>query len=77
MKKSQIRVKKKGEKMKFYSDAQNLRQQRSDARNCIRVSLKFTKSTDADILEKLEEVENKQGYIKELIRKDLERSRNI
>jgi hypothetical protein len=27
--------------------------------------------TDADILEKLNEVENKQGYIKELIRADL------
>lgn len=27
--------------------------------------------TDADIIEKLESVENKQGYIKDLIRKDM------
>jgi hypothetical protein len=33
--------------------------------------LKLNLKTDADILEKLESVGNRQGYIKELIRKDL------
>ena len=35
------------------------------------VMLKLNKTTDADILEKLQQTENKQGYIKGLIRKDL------
>lgn len=35
------------------------------------VTLKFNKMTDADILKQLESCTNKQGYIKELIRKDI------
>ena len=35
--------------------------------------LKLQRSTDADIIEQLESVESIQGYIKELIRKDLKR----
>lgn len=35
------------------------------------VMLKLNKQTDADVLGVLDNVENKQGYIKELIRKDL------
>lgn len=31
----------------------------------------LNRKTDADILQKLSEVESKQGYIKELIRKDI------
>lgn len=42
-----------------------------DKENTIRLSLKLNKTTDADILEKLNQVESKQGYIKELIRQDL------
>lgn len=37
-----------------------------------RYSLKFNMSTDADIISRLESVESKQGYIKELIRRDME-----
>ena len=33
--------------------------------------LRFTKSTDSDIIEKLESVDNRLGYIKSLIRKDI------
>lgn len=36
------------------------------------VTLKLNKHTDADILEKLASVPNRQGYIKELIKKDIE-----
>ena len=36
-----------------------------------RVVLQFNNSTDADILQKLNEVDNKQGYIKRLIREDI------
>lgn len=38
----------------------------------IRISL--NKKTDADILEMLESQPNKQGYIKQLIRADIEKS---
>lgn len=35
------------------------------------IKMKLNLKTDADILEKLDSVPNKQGYIKELIRKDI------
>lgn len=35
------------------------------------IVLKLNLKTDADILERLGEVGNKQGYIKELIRRDI------
>ena len=35
---------------------------------CVRLSY----NTDADIIKKLDEVESKMGYIKELIRKDMQ-----
>ena len=35
--------------------------------------LKLNNKTDADIIEKLKEVENRQGYIKKLIREDIEK----
>lgn len=46
------------------------RQQRYDKTNIIGIYLKLNKKTDADILEKLDKTDNKQGYIKALIRKD-------
>lgn len=33
-------------------------------------------STDSDIISKLESVENKAGYIKKLIREDIEKEKN-
>lgn len=35
------------------------------------IKFKFNKSTDADILEKLDSLDNKTAYIKDLIRKDI------
>lgn len=46
-----------------------------DAANTRKVVLKLNRRTDADILEKLDSVQSKQGYIKALIRKDLETSK--
>ena len=37
------------------------------------VHLKLNKEADADIIQKLEDSGNIQGYIKELIRKDIEK----
>lgn len=39
--------------------------------NTVSVLVRLNKKTDADILQKLETVDSKLGYIKECIRKDL------
>lgn len=46
-------------------------QAKYDAANTKQIRLKLNTKTDADILKRLESVDNKQGYIKELIRKDI------
>lgn len=38
-----------------------------------RVTILLNNNTDRDILERLDSISNKQGYIKELIRKDLKK----
>ena len=48
-----------------------------DAANTIKVSLKLNVNTDADIIEYLNSVENKQGTIKKLIREEIEKSRDF
>lgn len=42
-----------------------------DKANTTRYQLKLNNQTDADIIQKLNTVKSKQGYIKECIRKDL------
>ena len=37
----------------------------------ISIAIRLNKETDADIIEKLQSVSNKAGYIKALIRKDI------
>lgn len=44
-----------------------------DRQNCKQLCLKLNKRTDADILAVIEQLDNKQGYIKALIRADIER----
>lgn len=44
---------------------------RWDKENTVVITMKLNKNTDADIIEKLESVDNKQGYIKRLIREDV------
>lgn len=51
-------------------------QAKYDAANTKQIRLKLNTKTDADILKRLESVDNKQGYIKELIRKDIEKKAN-
>lgn len=56
------------------SEAQKKAQKKYDRNNRDKfkaLSLKLNKEADKDILEKLSSVESIQGYIKELIRKDL------
>ena len=42
-------------------------------KNCVSFSIQLNRNTDADILDHLNKQENRQGYIKELIREDLNR----
>ena len=39
--------------------------------NTVQIYLKLNRSTDADLIDSLNRVKNKQGYIKELIRRDI------
>lgn len=57
------------------SPAHNRATAKYDAANTKFFGLKFNLKTDADILEKLDTVENKQGYIKSLIRADVEKEK--
>lgn len=52
-------------------DAANRSQRKYDDNHCRQVHFKLNLKTDADILGKLDSVENKQGYIKQLIRNDI------
>ena len=46
-------------------------QDRYDKEHCVQVKMKLNKKYDADILDRLNSVDNKQGYLKSLIREDL------
>ena len=59
------------------SDAQKKASARYDLKNTVQIKLKLNKQSDKDVLDKLEEVDNKQGYIKGLIRDDIKRYDNM
>lgn len=46
-------------------------QQKYNKNNIKRVVVNLNQKTDADILNKLDSISNKQGYIKNLIRQDI------
>lgn len=56
------------------TDAQKKAQRKYDIENKERfrfIHMKLNKETDTDILSKLDAVDSMQGYIKDLIRKDI------
>lgn len=53
------------------TDSLKKAQEKYDRANTVQIRLKLNKKTDADILAKLESCDNKQGYIKALIRADM------
>lgn len=59
------------------SEAKLQAQYRYDKKNTRQIILKLNNKTDADIISKLEDVENKQGYIKDLVRSDLRSSGDV
>lgn len=71
-KNKEARKKRKLEVQKAYSIRTGYAAQEKYKKNTIKqISLQLNLNTDKDILQKLNEVSNKQGYIKELIRKDI------
>lgn len=53
------------------TEAQRRAQDKYDGKNTVQVHLKLNLYTDKDILDRLNSVPNKQGYIKDLIRRDI------
>ena len=56
------------------TEAQRRAVKKYDAANTVQFHLKLNVKTDAAIIEKLKTVENVQGYLKDLVRADIERA---
>jgi hypothetical protein len=59
----------------YLGEAATRAQAKYDAANTVQVHIKLNKKTDADILQRLDGVPNKQGYIKEVIRADMRKKK--
>lgn len=59
------------------SEARKAAKAKWDAENMVQVKVKLHKRKDADILQRLEEVPSKQGYIKQLIRGDIAKGGDV
>lgn len=70
--------KKKRDMSKYYNTeaAKRARKKYNDA-NTKLITLRLNLKLDADILDKLDDVGNKQGYIKDLIRKDIAKNQLV
>lgn len=55
------------------TEARKKANKRYDDNNTVQFKMKLNKNTDKDILERLDNVESKQTYIKRLIREDMHR----
>jgi hypothetical protein len=54
--------------------AEKRAKEKYDSKNTVQIKLKLNLKTDKDILEALKRSGNKQGYIKRLIREDLQKN---
>jgi hypothetical protein len=63
------------EEISMATESQRRASAKYDAANTTSVRLKMNINTEMDIIERLEEVGNKNGYIKQLIRDDIERNK--
>lgn len=59
-----------------YNEARKRANEKYNRANMRRVTIDLNKKTDADILEKLDSVPSKQGYIKSVIRADIAQDQN-
>jgi len=51
------------------------RRYKYDQLHTVQIRIKLNRKTDADILARLAEQENRQGYIKQLVREDISREK--
>jgi hypothetical protein len=58
------------------SEASNRAQAKYDKENTVQFKVKLNKKSDADVIEHLRAQENKQNYIRQLIRADIEKNGN-
>ena len=56
------------------SESQKRATAKYDKANTWQLTLKLNLKTDADVIERLRSVDNRQGYIKRLIREDMEKA---
>ena len=56
------------------TDSQKKASAKWEAKNTVQIKLKLHRRNDRDILDKLDGLGNKQGYIKKLIRDDIAKS---
>lgn len=56
------------------SEARKRANAKYDAAHTVQFKMKLNTTTDADVLRRLGEVDNKQGYVKGLIRDDIGKS---
>lgn len=59
------------EMMQMATEAQLRAINKYNREQTISIAIRLNKKTDADIIDKLKSVDNKAGYIKALIRKDI------
>ena len=53
------------------TEAQIRANMKYNEKNTTQIKFSFNNKTDADVIAKLQSVPNKQGYVKELIRRDI------
>ena len=63
-----------GKKKPMTSNAQLAAQKRYDEKNTRQIKMKLNRVTDKEIIDWLDQQENKQGYLKRLIEKDMRES---
>lgn len=61
-----------GKRIMTAKNARTRASMKYDAKNTIKFTVKLNKKTDKELIEQMESVSNKSGYIKGLIRKDIE-----
>ena len=57
------------------TEAEKKAKKKYDDKTAVRYGLKFNKNTDADLIAHMNEIENKQAYIKKLIRNDIAKTK--
>ena len=56
------------------TESRSKAQAKYDKANCVYVSLKLNRNTDAEVIEKLDKVSSKQRYLINLVKEDISRN---